>query len=52
MKLNHATNERFHYNLEVKPEIKEVRFCLCVIGRCFRKDEERVRGIKFLLRNL
>lgn len=23
VKLNHATNERFHYNLEVKPEIKE-----------------------------
>lgn len=32
MKLNHATNERFHYNLEVKQEIKEVRFCLQLAG--------------------
>lgn len=44
--MNHATNERFHYNLEVKPEIKEVRFCLQFVDVF-----EKIKKI-FLLRNL
>lgn len=28
MKMNHAINEGYHYNMEIKSEIKEVKFRL------------------------
>lgn len=28
VKMNHAINEGYHYNMEIKSEIKEVKFCL------------------------
>lgn len=47
MKLNHVTNERFHYNLEAKLEIKEVRFCLLLhVASVFGKIKKMRNCVK------